>query len=226
MKILCCIVVFFVGVHGKECSNTDLKSRLDHMEQSMNNRLLTLEASVVDQKNENVELKRTIANLTKEITKLTQNTSTQKRGKRLLMSNPDQGDRIAFYASMSRSEPVQRHRTLVFDNINVNYGHGYNNNTGTFTAPKSCVYILTFSIHSSSKSYTSADIIVNNESVGRGFTDSSEAWDLNSATIIAVAWMNQGDVSFVRTSPDYNSTGTLYSDYMAKSSFAGWKIAN
>ncbi|XP_063416119.1 uncharacterized protein LOC134697761 [Mytilus trossulus] len=128
---------------------------------------------------------------------------------------------------MSTSEPVQKHRTLVFDNINVNYGHGYNNNTGVFNAPKSGVYILTFSIHSSSTSYTSADIIVNNVSVGRGFTDSSEAtWDLNSATIIAVAWMNQGDVSFVRTSPDYASLGTLYSGYMARSSFAGWKITN
>lgn len=41
------------------------------MELSMHNQILTLEAAVVDQKNENVELKQTITNLKNEITKLT-----------------------------------------------------------------------------------------------------------------------------------------------------------
>ena len=147
-------------------------------------------------------------------------------GKRLLMDSGDHGTRIAFYAYMSRNEPVQEHKVLVFDVTKTNYGNGYNNNTGIFIAPSNGVYVLTFTVHSYHNSYASVDIIVNHELEGTIFTDSSDGWDRNAATAIVVVWMNQGDVSFVRTSTTYKSIGDLWSDNTGRCSFAGWKISN
>ncbi|XP_071123979.1 heavy metal-binding protein HIP-like [Mytilus edulis] len=149
-----------------------------------------------------------------------------KKDKRLLVNNIV-SNRIAFYAYMKKNEPIQQHKTLIFDVIKTNFGNGYNNNTGAFTAPSSGVYVLTFTVHpGSSGSFASVNIVVNNEQEGAIYTDSNEGtFDLNAATAVVVVWMNQGDVSFVRTSTTDPPSGSLRSDDGGRCSFAGWKIS-
>lgn len=142
------------------------------------------------------------------------------------MNGGDHGDRVAFYAFMSHNEAILKHHTLTFDETKVNYGSGYNNNTGTFRAPVSGVYVITTTIHPYENSAASIEIIVNSNVHGSIFTDSSDGWDINASTGIVIAWMNQGDVSFVRTSASYNSYGSLYSGTILRCSFAGWKISD
>ncbi|CAG2225529.1 unnamed protein product [Mytilus edulis] len=149
-----------------------------------------------------------------------------KRERRLLVNSGDHGDRVAFYAFMSNNEAILKHHTLTFDVTKVNYGSGYNNNTGIFTAPASGVYVITTTIHPFINSAASIDIIVNNNVQGSIFTDSTEGYETNAATGIVIAWMNQGDVSFVRTSANYNSYGSLYSIIINRCSFTGWKISD
>lgn len=146
-------------------------------------------------------------------------------GKRLL-GNTGQSDLTSFYAYMSTNEPVQKHKTLVFDVTRLNYGKGYNNNTGVFIAPTSGLYIFSFTVHSYTNSYGSFELVVNNEVQGAIFSDSSVSTELNAATVVIPSWVNQGDVVYVRTHSTYGSTGYLRSDTYARSSFAAWKISS
>ncbi|CAG2196768.1 unnamed protein product [Mytilus edulis] len=149
-----------------------------------------------------------------------------KKDKRLLVNNIV-SNRIAFYAYMKKNEPIQQHKTLIYDVIKINFGNGYNNNTGAFTAPSSGVYVLTFTVHpGSGSSFASVEIVVNNEQEGAIYTDSNEGThDLNAGTAVVVVWMNQGDVSFVRTSTTHPVIGSIRSDDGGRCSFAGWKIS-
>jgi len=116
-----------------------------------------------------------------------------------------------------------KHHTLVFDVVKTNAGNGYNKYTGFFTAPISGLYVLTSSLTMDRPmSYASYDIIKNADIEGTFFVDADDKY--HSSSITVVASLNAGDVLFVRTSSTYTPHGSIFSQSVARSSVAGWRI--
>lgn len=146
--------------------------------------------------------------------------------KRLLIDSAPSPGIVAFYAYMSANEPLQQHKTLIFDVIKMNYGHGYSNFTGAFTSPVTGLFIFTFTAHPSVNSAASLEFVVNGQVHGKIFTDGSEGWETSAATAVFPVWLNQGDVCNVQTHPTYKSFGFLQNDNLMRCSFAAWKVDN
>lgn len=147
-------------------------------------------------------------------------------GKRLL-EDTEQSNIVAFYAYMGTDEPIQKHKTLIFDVEKMDKGKGYNNDTGVFMAPTSGLYIFSFTIHSNRNSYGSYELVVNHEVLDAIFNDSSNNGELSGSTAVIPVWVNIGDVVYVRTHSTYDGTsGYIYSGIYARSSFAAWKVSN
>lgn len=120
---------------------------------------------------------------------------------------------------------IGTHHPLVFDLPVTNYGNGYNKHTGIFTAPQGGVYVFSFTVFPDRGSAIAVNIYRNSEVVGKVFSNIASG-DFSGTSMVAVVSMNIGDVTFIRTSSTYPSSGSVYSDGNVKSSFAGWKIAD
>ena len=118
-----------------------------------------------------------------------------------------------------------KHHTLVFDAVKTNTGNGYNKYSGLFTAPISGVYVFTSSVTmKGTGAYASYDIIKNADIEGTFFVDAQDSYDYHSSSITIVVSLNTGDVLFVRTSSTYTPHGSVFSQHIARSSVAGWRI--
>ncbi|XP_052074093.1 uncharacterized protein LOC127711976 [Mytilus californianus] len=80
----------------------------------------------------------------------------------LTESVPVQLSSVAFYAQLSISEQnIGKHHPIVFDNVILNVGNGYNKHSGTFTAPSSGIYVFTFLLFPSRSGNFKASMIAN-----------------------------------------------------------------
>ena len=131
-------------------------------------------------------------------------------------------DTIAFYAYMTTRKPSPGNlHTLVFDAIFTNEGNGYNHHMGLFIAPKSALYVFTWTIRANDGSYFNTQLIVNGLVYGSMFSRDYYYSNSNSAT--AVVRVAAGVAVFVRTGPASNS-GDIISSFDGYSTFSGWSI--
>ena len=130
---------------------------------------------------------------------------------------------IAFYACMFASmNNVGGHHILLFDIIKSNLGQGLHPTMGVFTAPKSGVYVFTWTIRVYDHGFHSVELVVNGQVVGALFSYSG-AGDNDTGSTTAVVSINEGEDVYLRTRINYNG-GVISSDSYRYSSFAGWKL--
>ncbi|XP_078340691.1 cerebellin-1-like [Crassostrea virginica] len=143
--------------------------------------------------------------------------STQKRA--VLRSS---NDTIAFSAYMTTRKPSPGNlHTLVFDAIFTNEGNGYNHHLGVFIAPKSALYVFTWTIRANNGAYFNTQLLVNGLVYGSMFTRDANYPNSNSAT--AVVRVAAGIAVYVRTGPASNY-GDIISSFDGYSTFSGWSI--
>ncbi|XP_022297134.2 uncharacterized protein LOC111106662 [Crassostrea virginica] len=143
--------------------------------------------------------------------------STQKRA--VLRSS---NDTIAFSAYMTNRKPSPGNlNTLVFNAIFTNEGNGYNHHMGVFIAPKSALYVFTWTIRAESGHYFNTQLLVNGLVYGSMDTRNYYSSVSNSATaVVRVA----ADIAvYVRTGPT-NNYGDILSSFDGYSTFSGWSI--
>lgn len=71
---------------------------------------------------------------------------------------------IAFYAYLRGNLPLktlQTHQTIVYDQVDLNLGNGYNKANGKFTAPTNGTYVFHVSTGAIDQSHASVELVVN-----------------------------------------------------------------
>lgn len=127
---------------------------------------------------------------------------------------------VAFYAYISSTVPASTpHHILVFDKVITDVGNAYHPHMGTFIAPKTGLYVFTWTIRCNQNNYHSAELLADNNIVNVIYLYPGNAID-GTVTGTAVVRVNQGDDVFIRTGRDSN--GNILSDENGRSSFAGW----
>ncbi|VDI02076.1 Hypothetical predicted protein [Mytilus galloprovincialis] len=174
------------------------------------------------QNNEIMELKQIIAN--KEITRRADHIPPIRESRLLLPQS--QTSAIAFYAWLSKTEQkVGPHHTLILDHIETNSGNAYNHHSGVFTAPSNGIYLFSYTVFPDSHSYGTIELIVNSQSHADIFIDSSPTdHDLGGTTGVAILYLKQNDVCYLRTHSTNTFNGNIYSSTNARTSFSGFKI--
>lgn len=132
-------------------------------------------------------------------------------------------DMVAFYAYLSSDTPASvAHHIITFDTVITNVGNAYHPHSGTFIAPRSGLYVFTWTIRLWGNSYFTTELLVNNNDVNWIYFDPAHTID-GSVSSTAVVHVNQGDDVLIRTGPDFHN-GNIVSDKNGKSSFAGWIV--
>ena len=135
------------------------------------------------------------------------------------------GDVIAFYVYLTTSEiNPGRHHTIIYDHVVTNSGNGYNKYTGAFIAPRSGVYVFTWTTFADPASSFAIELIVNNQRAGVIAANGGSTW--NGVTGVAVVHLNQFDAVLVRTDSNTAPHGNIFSDQNMKTSFSGWYISS
>ena len=123
---------------------------------------------------------------------------------------------VAFYAYLSHSQShLGSHHILTFDTVPTNIGGGYEPNTGTFSAPEPGTYVFSWSGIISYTGHIGLDLIINGKVFGNSYPSSNDAhW--GSATGLAVAELQAGDLVQIRTTEYEMPYGTVISDKYRK----------
>lgn len=130
-------------------------------------------------------------------------------------------DMVAFYAYLSTNIPASdAHRIIAFDKVVTNVGNAYHPHSGTFIAPRSGLYVFTWTIRLYGHYYHTTELLVNNNVVNRIFFSPAGNID-GSVSSTAVVQVNQDDDVLIRTGSSYHS-GEIIGDANGVSSFAGW----
>ena len=131
-------------------------------------------------------------------------------------------EKVAFYAYFSSHVPTSgaAHHILNFETVITNVGNAYFPHSGTFIAPRSGIYVFTWTIRENGNNYHTTELLVNNKVVNSIHMNPASMIDAGS-TGTAVVNINQGDDVLVRTGSAHNR-GMIMSDEFGRSSFAGW----
>lgn len=131
---------------------------------------------------------------------------------------------VAFYAYLSTHEAASSaiHHIIAFDKVITNVGNAYHPHTGTFIAPRSGLYIFTWTIAQWGTSYHVTELVVDNDNVNVIYMNPANLV-VGSVTGTVVVHVNQGDDVFVRTGSS-NNHGEINSNIDNRSTFAGWNI--
>lgn len=133
---------------------------------------------------------------------------------------------IAFSAHMSQIEKgLTNHHTLIFDVVQTNIGSGYNKHSGSFVAPETGVYVLTWTLHYYHSGSLCTILAINGVVSGRGYAFSDSGTSHSTSSSITVVHMNKGDTALIRTNDSSCiNSGWIMSDFQRWSSFSGWLI--
>lgn len=131
---------------------------------------------------------------------------------------------VAFHAYLSTNVPAYSavHYIIVFDKVVTNVGNGYHSHLGTFIAPRSGLYVFTWTIRQWGPRYHITELVIDNEVAHVIYIHPDNGVD-SSVTGTIVVQVNQGDDVLVRTGSRYNS-GEINSDIDGRSTFSGWNI--
>lgn len=138
-----------------------------------------------------------------------------------LQRTTENTETVAFFAHLSsHTHAFDAHRIIAFDETITNVGNAYHPYSGTFIAPRSGVYVFTWTIRLYGDSYHTTELMVNNKIVNSVYYSPHSNVD-GSVSGTAVVHVHRGDDVLVRTGADYHF-GVIRSDSVGKSSFAGW----
>lgn len=114
-------------------------------------------------------------------------------------------DMVAFYAYLSSGVPASvAHHIFKFDIVVTNVGNAYHPHMGTFIAPRSGLYVFTWTIRVNGNSYQTTELVVNNHVVNLLHFNPHNNVD-GSVSSTAVVHANQGDDVLVRTNADHHT---------------------
>ena len=153
----------------------------------------------------------------------------------MLLPNSDGQQVIAFSAYMSQpfaGPTYGKGREIVYDKIETNIGHGYNNFTGTFVAPVSGTYAFSWTIFVEGKRYSTGDpgeiaveLMINAVIHGVIHADTETLGDDDSSTGFVIKYLHAGDTVMTRSSNAFNAAGYIMSNNnRARSTFSGFLI--
>lgn len=131
---------------------------------------------------------------------------------------------VAFYAYLSTHEAASSaiHHIIAFDKVITNVGNAYHPHSGTFIAPRSGLYVFTWTISQWGTSNHVTELVVDNEIVNVIYMNPANVI-AGSVTGTVVVHVNHGDDVLVRTGLRYNH-GDINSNIDCRSTFAGWII--
>lgn len=131
---------------------------------------------------------------------------------------------VAFHAYLSTNAPVSSavHYIIVFDKVVTNVGSGYHPHIGTFIAPRSGLYVFTWTIRPWGSRNHITELLVDNGVVHVIYLHPINGVDC-SVTGTVVVQVNQGNDVLVRTG-SRNNGGEINSDIDGRSTFSGWNI--
>lgn len=131
---------------------------------------------------------------------------------------------VAFYAYLSNHDVASSaiHHIIVFDKAVTNVGNAYHPHSGTFIAPRSGLYVFTWTIRQDGTSHHVTELLVDNNMVNSIYMDPGSVMS-GSVTGTVVVHVNQGDDVLVRTGSISNN-GRIISDNNGRSAFAGWNL--
>lgn len=129
---------------------------------------------------------------------------------------------VAFYAYLSTHDTASSaiHHIIAFDKVITNVENAYHPHSVTFIAPRSGLYVFTWTIRQQGTSYHATELLVDNNIVNVIYMNPSNVM-AGSVTGTAVVHVNQGDDVIVRTGSNYNND-QIISDTNGRSAFAGW----
>ena len=89
-------------------------------------------------------------------------------------------DLIGFTATLTEDKDIPGGGTIVFDDVTINYGNGYDATTGEFTCPINGLYFILFNIFTSADNDWATSIHIED---GNGSRDMSGIRNLGAHTI-------------------------------------------
>lgn len=134
-------------------------------------------------------------------------------------------ERVAFYAYLSNPDAASSaiHHIIVFDKAVTNVGNAYHPHSGTFIAPRSGLYVFTWTIRQDGTNHHITELLVDNNIVNVIYMNPGGNVMSGSVTGTVVMHVNQGDDVLVRTGSNSNN-GIIRSDNDGRSAFAGWNL--
>lgn len=131
-------------------------------------------------------------------------------------------ERVAFlaYFSSDTLASIDNH-ILAFNTVVTNVGNAYHPHSGTFIAPRSGLYVFTWTIRLYGSRYHSTQLLVDNNVINAVYMNAANVID-GSVTGTAVVHVDQGDDVFIRTA--HPNSGEIISASSGRSSFCGWSL--
>ena len=131
---------------------------------------------------------------------------------------------VAFYAYSTHTFTSPSNLfVLTFDNVITNVGNGYHHHSGLFIAPRTGLYVFTWSFRIQNDAYISTELVVNESAKSAVYFDANPGIGGNKAGTV-VTHVNQGDDVFVRVTQN-NNLGNIISDRIGRTYFGGWMIS-
>ena len=132
-------------------------------------------------------------------------------------------ENVAFFAYMETDTlALSGHHILIFDTVITNVLSAYHPHLGAFIAPRSGLYVFTWTIRLYQHYYHSTQLIVGTRIVHSIYLNPYNQVDC-SVTGTAVVHVSVGDEVFIRTASSENN-GIIISNFFGRSSFAGWSL--
>ncbi|XP_062605132.1 complement C1q tumor necrosis factor-related protein 3-like [Saccostrea cucullata] len=127
---------------------------------------------------------------------------------------------IAFYAQAKGSTQTLRERqTVMFQDVNLNIGGGYNATKGFFNAPKSGVYVFEWTILTPQNKYAYTSLVLNGKRKAYSYCHNNNHSLRSSCSKMTVVKMVVGDKAWID-----NNSRSLTSVSAEYSSFSGFML--
>ena len=104
------------------------------------------------------------------------------------------------------------HHILNFDTVITNVGSAYYPHSGTFIAPRSGIYVFTWTIRQLGYNYHTTELLVNSKVVNSMHLNPANTIE-GSGTGTAVVQINERDDVFVRTGSSHNYGSIISSEF-------------
>ncbi|XP_061167428.1 complement C1q tumor necrosis factor-related protein 2-like [Saccostrea echinata] len=121
-----------------------------------------------------------------------------------LSCKADNKGAIAFHSTLSNDlENMRKQQTVIFDNVTLNEGKGYNKKTGVFTAPMEGVYTFSWTTMSKYSKYFVSEIVHDGKPIAYNHTDGRGAGGHNMSSTNANIKLKKGDKVWIRAHRDW-----------------------